>query len=84
MVGTLLGILFTVIWIAGKVRWENDTLETIRRKVFATGVAQDSDGRYHEVFANSMGIGRTTAGLGRGKQRTTTGPKSEDADYEGS
>lgn len=37
MVGTLLGILFTMIWIAGKVRWENTAADD-PRKVFATGV----------------------------------------------
>lgn len=37
MIGTLLGVVGTMIWIAAKVRWENVAMDD-PRKAFATGV----------------------------------------------
>jgi uncharacterized protein involved in exopolysaccharide biosynthesis len=82
MIGTLLGVVGTMIWIAGKVRWENVAMDD-PRKVFATGV-------FKTLMASVLKFSRngtvTETDDGKEWSRKTpeegTGSKSKGSDYE--
>lgn len=82
MVSTMLGILCTMVWILGKLRWEG-VAASDPRKIFAIGVLTTILAAIPKFARNGMA---TVATKGRAQSRTSadgqTGPDGDDADYE--
>ena len=83
MLGTMLGIVTTMTWIAAKVRWESIAVDD-PRKVFATGVFTAVLAAIPKFSRNGS---RTADGEGSWSRKSaceTTSPKDEGSNYQGS